>query len=214
MIFRGSWDEDTSIFRHYQNGATWVTDIETGDGLKEFQNTYFDSSYGEGTNAKDIITDVTSAMGLPVVMDYEGEAILNSGAVYSGKAKDILDDLSSEYRFRWSIQHGVIEVVDTDEPPSNDTTAVLLAPDTGMVGRPTITKSGLTVNTLMLATIKPTRLIQVDPASVSSELGSKQESIKSKIKASTGGLYIVDRIRYYGDNFGGSFNCEIVSDLK
>ena len=42
MIFRGSWDSKTSIYRHKQTGPDWVTEIETGDGLKEFQNTFFE----------------------------------------------------------------------------------------------------------------------------------------------------------------------------
>lgn len=214
MIFRGSWDEDTSFFRHYLEGASWVTEIETGDGLKEFQTTYFDRAYSQGTEVTSIIQDVANAMGLPSSFDFESLGSINSAAVFSNKAKDVLDNLSFEYGFDWSIQHGAIEVVVSGTPPTNDATAVLLSPDTGLVGRPVITKDGLEVNTLMLATIKPTRLIQLDPASVDTALGSRQDVIKSKIVPSATGVYIVDRIRYHGDNMGGSFNCVIESDLQ
>jgi len=213
MIFRGSWYEDTSIFRHRKEGTNWATEIETGDGLKEFQNTYFDKSYTSGTVIIDIINDVANAMGLPVSNDLALSQTLNSCAVYSGKAKDMLDDLSNEWGFDWSIQHGVVEIVDKDSFLSSDSTAVLLSSDTGIVGRPTINKDGLEVTTLMLASIKPTRIIQIDSAQVTTNLGSKQEKIKSKIKPNVTGNYIVDRIRYYGDNFGGAFNCVIQSNL-
>lgn len=214
MIFRGSWDENTSIFKHYKGGPDWITEIETGDGLKEFQTTYFDRSYSAGTSVTSIIGDIASAMGLPVANDWPGVDVLNSGAVYSGKAKDLLDDLSNEYGFGWSIQHGVVEIVEDQDTLKSETTAVVLSTDTGLVGRPVVNKDGLEVNTLMLASVKPTRLIQVNPASVETKLGNKQDTIKSGIKPSPTGTYIVDRIQYQGDNFGGSFNCVIQSDLK
>jgi len=213
MIFRGSWDKDISIFKHSQVGADWVTEIETGDGLKEFQNTYFDKSYGQGTLVTQILQDVTAAMGLPVVLTFVEVSLLNSGAVFSGKAKDILDDLADQYNFQWSIQHGSVEVLEKYLPPPSDAVAVLLAPDTGLVGRPTVTKEGLELTTLMLATIKPTRLVAVNPATVLTQLGSKQDAIKSGIKTNATGVYLVDRIRYHGDNMGGPFNCVINSDL-
>ena len=213
MIFRGGWHKETSIFKHYQDGQNWMTDIETGDGLKEYQDTYFDRSYSKGTLITLVLTDIAAAMGLPVVNDFIGLDALNSGAVFSGKAHSVLDDLANEYKFAWSIQHGSVEIVSPGMPPLSDAVAVLLSPDTGLVGRPTITKDGLEVNTLMMATIKPTRLIMVNPATVLTQLGSKQDAIKSGIKSNASGVYIVDRIRYHGDNFGGSFNCVINSDL-
>lgn len=213
MIFRGGWHKATSIFRHVQSGPDWVTEIETGDGLKEYQDTYFDKSYSKGTLITLVISDVAAAMGLPVSLDFAGFDVLNSGAVFSGKAHSVLDDLANEYKFAWSIQHGSVEIVEPGLPPLSDAVAVLLSPDTGLVGRPTITKDGLEVNTLMMATIKPTRLIMVNPATVLTQLGSKQDAIKSGIKPSASGVYIVDRIRYHGDNFGGQFNCVINSDL-
>ena len=214
MIFRGSWDEDTSIFKHYKDGPSWVTELETGDGLKEFQQTYFDKSYSQGAQISTILKDVANAMGLPVALDFITPATLNAGAVYSGKAKDVLDDLSNEYGFDWSIQHGSVEVVELGGTVFAETTAVLLSPDTGIVGRPVVDKDGLKVKTLMFANIKPTRLIQVNPATVATNLGNKEDAIKSGIKPNVNGLYRVDRIRYYGNNFGGDFNCDIESDLK
>lgn len=213
MIFRGSWDKDVSIFRHRKEGTDWLTEIETGDGLKEFQNTYFDKSYSAGTPATTIVKDITKAMGLPVIFDWTNTKTLVSGAMFSGKAKDVLDDLATEYGFEWSSQHGSINVVDEGATMKSDPTAVVLSPDTGLVGRPVITKSGLEVTSLMLATIKPMRLIKLDPATVVTNLGGKQEEIKSGIKPSASGVYRVDRIRYHGNNFGGEFNCVIQSDL-
>ena len=213
MIFRGSWDDETSKIRHKKNGTTWVTTIETGDGLKEFQNTFFDKSYSKGIDVKTILTDVANSMGLPVVLDYDGNDILNSGASYSGKANSVLDDLAIEYNLGWSIQHGAVEIVDPDDPPKNDATAVLLTPDTGLVGRPTITDKGMECGALMMATIKPTRLVKLDPATIDTDLGSKQDAIKSGIKPTASGVYIVDRVQYTGDNMGGPFNTKITSEL-
>jgi len=214
MIFRGSWDPDTSVINHAQRGTTWETHIETGDGLKEFHNTFFDKSYTAGTDVKTILTDVAKSMGLPVLLDYDGNDTITSGIALSGKAGHVLDGLCLEYHLRWSIQHGTVEIVEPDGTPRSEATAVLLTPDTGLVGRPTITKNGLECESLLLYTIKPTRLIKLDPASIDTNLGNKQDAIKSGIKPTAYGVYIVDQIQYTGDNMGGKFNCKITSELK
>lgn len=214
MIFRGSWDKDSSVIKHVHNGSSWDTAIETGDGLKEFQNTFFSRSYLSGTTIKSILKNVSGAMGLPITLDYDFGTQLNSSAVYHGKAKDVLDDLALEHTLQWSIQHGVIEILDTFEPPRREATAVLLSTDTGLVGSPILTDKGVEANTLMLSTIKPTRLIKIDPASLESQLGKTEKKKKGKIKTNASGVYIVDRIRYFGDTMGGKFNCKINSDLK
>ena len=93
---------------------------------------------------------------------------------------------------------------------------LVLTPDTGLVGFPKLTEKGVELKTLMLARIKPGRLVKVDPASVQTELGKTEEKTKKKAppKPNANGIYIVDQIRYVGDNMSGEFNCYITTEIQ
>lgn len=220
MVFRGSFDKETSTVHHVKNGTDWETEIEIGDGAKEFSSTYFDRSYSAGTPIRQIFTDITKSMGLPFLMEYTGTGSLLSSAVFSGRASKVLDGLCAEHSCRWSIQHGVVEVIPKAATPKKDSTAVVLSPSTGLVGTPTFTEDGLEVKTLLMCTIKPTRLIKVDPAAVETRMKALGDAVKEKGKKTKPkpvprslGVYIVDRVQYIGDNMGGDFNCIINCDL-
>jgi hypothetical protein len=220
MIFRGSYDPEVSTIRHVKSGADWETEIEIGDGSKEFSSTFFDRSYPAGTPVVQIFNDVTRSMGLPIVMEFTDAVVLSSSAVFTGRASKVLDGLCSEYACSWSIQHGVVEVVPFTGTPKADSAATLLSPSTGLVGTPTFTEDGLEVKTLLMFTLKPTRLIKIDPVGVETRMKKLTDAVKEKKKKTappilprSSGVYRIDRIQYSGDNMGGDFNCVVNCDL-
>jgi len=218
IIFQGSWDPENSVVHHVKEGVDWVTTFQTGDGFKEFMNSFFDKTYSAGTPVKTILSDVAAVLGLPVFLDFDDGIQMIHGGWYSGKAKDVLDDVVADYGLSWSIQWGTVEVVAKGSPPSNDSQAILLTPSTGLVGRPTITEKGVECQTLMIYTIRPTRLIKIEGVIPDTPVGDllklKKEKPQGDPAQDPTGVYIVDRVRYGGDNMGGGFGCTIESDRE
>lgn len=215
LLFRGAWDYKTSLVKHSQPEADWITTFECGDGESNFNNTFFEKTYASGASILTIIEDMARGFGLPFEIDYDNGDKINSSVTFSGKTKDVLDDFTAEYRLVWAIQHGVVEVTSEFAPPQNDSSAVVLTPTTGLVGFPVLTESGVELKTMMLPLIQPKRLIKIDPASLETNLGKTENKIKGKNppKPNANGIYIVDQIRSVGDNMGGEFNRYVTAKL-
>jgi len=221
MIFRGSWDErDTkkrkgSVVTHTKTGPVWQTDIATGDGLKEVQTAFFNRSYPAGTPLARVLTDIFAGFGIPVIFELARVETFSNSATFTGRSSKILDDLAWSFKFDWSIQHGSVIVTERDEPSRTLGLATVLSHSTGLVGNPIVTAEGIECKTMMLHTIKPKGLIQIEDPQVPGEMeslaaratGKAASSLRSQISES--GVYVVDEITYFGNNRGGEYNCTV-----
>lgn len=199
-------------------GTDWMTTIQALDGGEEYRNNIFNKSYAKGTPVITILTDVINSMGLEYEDSSLASAVTLSGNSYSGLSKDVLSKICDDNGLEWSIQRGVIEVVKKDEQPiSALANVVLLGPDTGMVGSPTVDEDGnVTVQSLMNPEIRPNRLIKLMPANPATFVGFKMvENKKGKaFNVTTEGILVVDVARYTGSNYGSSFQVEAECKLK
>lgn len=96
------------------------------DGFGGMSRGVFRKSFGPGVAISDVVRDVAGAM--PGVTVGGGGANLSgklgaSGRTFAGRAAEILDDLSAQWGFSWSVQSGVFQTVSDTEPLS--TTHVL-----------------------------------------------------------------------------------------
>lgn len=221
MIFRGSWDPKKSYASHTKTGPVWQTVIETGDGLKEFQIAFVNKSYSAGTPLEKILTDISGLFGVPLVMEFTRPETLLHAATFTGRAANVLEDLAWSYKFDWSIQHGSVLITERDEPSQTAGTATVLSYSTGLVGSPIVTTDGIECETMMLSTVKPKGLIQIEDETIPGRIEQLANRVKKKKKArglrsgiSESGIYVVDEIQYYGDNRGGDFGCRIKAFLK
>jgi hypothetical protein len=228
LIFRGT---TTNILHtKAESGTEWATEIYAGEGEKELQTSVFNRSYTAGTEIRLIIEDVARSMGLPIEIDFfEIPQSLLKGVSLSGMAKDVLDQLTQDYNLRWSIQQGQLEVTDLLSPISSQATAVVLSSDTGMLGSPVLTERqptgkrkkkkddkiemipGVKVRSLMNPDIRPNRLVEIRARqTINNQLGKLMET--KRASKSANGLYIADKVRYTGNNYGGPFVTEMEAD--
>jgi hypothetical protein len=215
MIFRGSWDPERSIARHRKDGPDWVTEIETGDGLREVHSAFLSRTYSAGTPVARIIADCVASMGLPVSLEWTRPETLPHAATFSARCSTVLDELAWLYKFDWSVQYGGIVVTERGEPSKTAGVVAVLSPTTGMVGRPVATESGIEVKTMMLYGIKPKGLIRIVddqlPTKIT-ELARIAKKAERPIRVSDTGVYVVDSVQYIGDNRSGDFACQIKAD--
>lgn len=211
-----------SIVKHKKLGPVWETYIETGEGMKETQTAFFNRSYSAGVPLAKILMDIFVGFGLPVLMEFTraNTTTMLHASTFTGKAKQILNDLAWSHKFDWSIQNGSVLVTEKDEPSQNLGVAAVLSHSTGLVGDPIVTADGIECTTMMLPNIKPKGLIEIKDAAISGEIenlaarvtGKDANNLRSQISQS--GIYVVDEVVYYGDNRDGDFNCTVKALFK
>jgi hypothetical protein len=124
-----------------RQGADWVTTVHLQDGANGYRNSRINISLAAGTTLADAIRQTGDAFGLPVGNLLEhlknirgGPEVFNRGVVLSGKTNEQFGKLMRMAGYGWSIQDGQLQVLGPDEPMPG--TAVLLTPNTGLIGSP------------------------------------------------------------------------------
>lgn len=148
--YRDDGDEPPLLFvgdvrrvTHEYYAATYETIIEARDGGTAYSDRRISRSYAPGTPLTAIVRDVVDAMqiGRGNLADVEpslrlaGVATVPEGYVATGRASDVLSALLRASRLRWSVQNGALQVLRLGAPVR--ATAVVLSPQTGLVGSPT-----------------------------------------------------------------------------
>lgn len=227
MIFRG---ETTNVLNEgIIPGA--VTTIYAGDGDKVFSSVPFNKAYSGGTLYLTIIRDIATVMSLPTEIDfYDVSAKTLKGVTYSGLCKDVLDEITKYLGLKWSIQQGILEIINLVQPIASQPTAILLSTDTGLIGSPVLverqedkqnTKSGkknkenrlIGVNAVSYLNpeIRPGRLVEIRAMQTINQLGKLQEARTPNISAN--GIYRADVVRYIGGTLPGNrYDAELEAD--
>ena len=200
LIFSG---ELRRVFTAREEGDI-ITTVECGAGDTARSLTRrLDKSYGSGSNVSVVLNDLLSACGLgkgnlPTILsrvDFEGVSKqFFDGLVCSGPAWDQLRDILDHSGYDCTVQNGALVAV--LRQGAAEGTAVLLTSETGLVGSPSVDKSGvLTCETLMVPDIFPGRKIQVQSEFVN-------------------GTFTVSRCAYSGSLFGSEFGIAIETKKK
>lgn len=228
MIFRG---ETTNVLSEDIDPG-FLTTIYAGDGDKAFSSIPFNKSYKAGTFILTILKDIAATMSLPTEIDFlDVSAKLLKGETFSGLCKNVLNEITKEYGLKWSIQQGILEIINLVQPILSQPTAVLLSADTGMIGAPIIVERqenkqntkqkgkkkkenrliGVNVTAYLNPEIRPGRLVQVKSETTIQQLGKLLETKQPNIAAN--GVYRTDVARYIGGNLPGNrFDVEVEAD--
>jgi len=222
LIFSG----ETSNALNEKSGTEWRTDIYAGAGLKSYETKYFSKTYAKGSDVKQIFKDMASAYGMASYIEEPlFETKLLGSVTYAGRVKDVLTKACQNHGMSWSVQRGVLEIIEDGNFLIAQPTAVVLSPSSGMIGAPSITnrstkggknKKAVRVVSLLNPDITPGRLIQIDSTQTIYSAGDlyKKPKNQKRVVTNADGIYIAQRLRYYGNNYGGPFQVEIEADLK
>jgi len=120
----------------------WVTAIKAADGRRSYRDAIFNRSYPPGTPARQMVSDIASAMGKPVVFAATfPDFTTTSGMCFVEKARTALDQVLLPYDLRWSIISGVLYILDQSAAlPGNSPE---ITPESGLHGSPERTKKGV-----------------------------------------------------------------------
>jgi hypothetical protein len=146
VIVAGYEEGDGIIFQgksrtvdHMREGTDWVTRIRCGDGEMEYQFSRFSDSFGKGATAPEVAKKIIGALGVGAgnaLTEVKKKSVVEfaRGFAAHGNAAGAFDQLTRKLGLTWSIQDGQIQVLDGSQPAAG--TAVLLTPETGLVGSP------------------------------------------------------------------------------
>lgn len=154
-------------------GADAKTVIESGDGQAAQSSARSRVALKGQTTVggvlkaalKDVVSDPTKALS-GLSDDVKGETIPR-GYSASGPTKTVLRGLARARRFDWFYQDGELVIVDRDQATREP--AVLLTPETGLIGSPARLTGkgakGIQLKSLLNGRIRPRRILKVESAS-------------------------------------------------
>ncbi len=127
------------------DGTTSTTTITTGDSEKEIAEARIHVPIGPGVPVAHALQAIAKALKVGdgniaqaiVLLQTKGvAAMFGPGRMISGNAARELTDICRSARLEWSIQDGQLQILDLNKPLADK--AILLSPDTGLEGSPTI----------------------------------------------------------------------------
>ena len=119
-----------------REGPDWVTELELDDGLIAYRDTKLTTSFQPGAKAVDVLNFVADQFGLPVRKMPEGipQKIYPNGFPAVGRVRDAMGKVCNYLGLEWSIQNQEIQII--KKGGSTAKTAIVLSPETGMIGSP------------------------------------------------------------------------------
>ena len=223
LVFRGNIKR---VYR-YREGADYITEIEAGDGDKDFSRAVMNETLAAGTtNAQLVDRAVGTFKGVGGTTKGHVQVTERSrlrGKVISGNTRDVLHDVSRESGANWSIQDGQLVIVSANDVLPGE--AIVIRADTGMLGAPEINDKGIAVKCLMNPMLRVNGAIKLDNNGIKAKrvkaqaLATKREKQETNaplgreneqlVRLDPDGIYKVLKLTHKGDNRGQDWVSEI-----
>ena len=152
-VFLGQVREISST----HSSTEWVTTISSGDGEDAKAESRVNKSYGPGASVANVMQDVARSMQVEqgnLTQNLARGRLVTSkmptfvnGITVSGPAHKEFDRICKSAGLEWSIQENKLQILPANK--ALQTLAVVLTPNNGLIGSPTISSDG-TLNALSL----------------------------------------------------------------
>lgn len=195
VIFRGKLDYGATV----RNGPDWVSTFESTDGGKELRESRINVSF-KSVSVQEAMRQAANALGLDLgnlESKIAGGNVrgalqqLANGLVLSGPARGQFDKLTRSFGFRWSIQNEEIVLLKEGDDVLDPNQAIVLNPDTGLVGSPQAGDKGIvSARALLVPQLQPGRKVRIEAALVD-------------------GFFRVERSVFTGDTWGPDWFVDI-----
>jgi hypothetical protein len=169
MCFQGNKRRADSI----RDKEDWATVIKAGDGEHAMRTARVSRSFGPQTTLQEVVDYIAGQMQIgtgnvaQALADAELDqlgTVFPEGTLVRGAAARELGELLRSANLEWSVQEGVLQILSRGAALNRQ--AVLLSPDTGLVGVPTKGANHVvTVKALIIPELVPGRLIQLNSSS-------------------------------------------------
>lgn len=180
---------DIVRFNEKREGPNVITVIECGDAEFVIKNTNIQIGFGPGVTNKTLFKLAADKLLVSSgFLDDMPEIKYLNGFSYSGQVSKLLDQLTKQVNYKWSIQDG--ELILLGPKKSDQAKAVFLSPETGLTANPTKTKDGVEFDALLNADVRPGRAAVIQ---------------SSKFMKGQGQTVRVSKTVHEGDTHGGKW---------
>lgn len=198
-----------------RSGPDVVTKIECGDQEQILATANVQLGFQENSTNKQIIMAAADALSLTV----PPRQLANIPTVrnqknfsYSGTARDLLEQQAELIDYNFSIQDGEIQFLPKESDDGQD--AVLVTPETGLIGFPTKSQDGLQFQTLLNPEIRPKRAVKLESKQFQGQFGAKAGSTASASLDGSGQTILCTRATHNGDSQEGNWFTDVEGIIK
>jgi len=165
----------------------WITILTAKDGGYQYRSARINKTFGSGTKIADVLKACAASFGLGLGNSAKefaaaaGSLKLQSSVTVAGKVEAVLDNYLNSLGYRWSIQQGQLQVLALDQKLKE--TAVVLSPDSGLVGSPEVGEKGIIEGKCLLnGEVKPGRSVNLISSAVTGWFVVKSSSHKGETR--------------------------------
>lgn len=165
VIFRGDLRRAT----HKRDGLNWLVTVTAGDGEYAIRTARVARSFSAGTALADVFRALAAAMGVAEGNANEVTAsaqlgtvgaLFPRGVILHGLAADELTRMCRGAGLEWSVQEGALQILPRGRALQRS--AVLLTPDTGLLGSPEVGHGrSVKARALLIPDLVPGRLVEL-----------------------------------------------------
>ncbi len=178
IIVEAGYQDRTSVFfigdvargwSEREDGVTWLTKFEGGDGERAFRSAKVNVSFEAGVTSDVIFRRLALDLGVPLgyvtprVSNRAQAKVYPRGWSYAGPVRDGLDELLEDLEVVWSIQDG--ELVATGQKEATEEPAVIVRAENLVAPPAPILEDGefvgLTLPLKLSSLYRPERLLDV-----------------------------------------------------
>lgn len=217
LVFRGNIKH---VYR-YREVNDYITEIEAGDGDKDFRKAVINETLAAGTGTGALVDRAVGTFkgvgGTTKGTVQVAEKTRLRGKVVSGNTRDVLNDVARESGANWSIQDGQLTIVSANGVLPNE--AIVITAETGMLKAPEINDKGIAVKCLMNPQLRVNGAIKLDNNGIKAKrvkaqaLATKREkeetTPKEPVRLDPDGIYKVLKLTHKGDTRGQDWVSEI-----
>ena len=186
---------------HAREGADIISKIQCEDGSKPLRETKINKPFTAGTGAKKIIQDIIKELPISSQnVDLTGidDKKFVNGFAASGIFSKIMDNLVGDLNLEWSIQDNELQIIERGK--TNQRTALLLSPETGLIGSPEQLQN---LNEDDEEEIKPgwrVKSLLFPKITIGNKIAIESRAIKKNT------YFKVISVQHIGDTFGNDWN--------
>ena len=184
-------------------GVDIILNLECLDGVESIRKTKVSISFQAGSTVKQVLNALVEYLQIPlkVAPDVDLNKKFNNGYSFAGGVGTALDEVTDRAFAKWAMQDGTLLII--GQSGTTNTNAVLLTPDTGMIGTPMPIED--TVNSLEVGEIrrgwKVKSLLQgdINPADII--------AIESRF---VNGKFVIESVEHKGDTHSNEWFSEVI----
>ncbi len=189
-----------------RQGPDIITILDCADQEKILQTANVQIGLGAGATNIQAFEAAESAMGLTIPSRQKALITVKqfvNGFSFTGTAQKLMEKLVKEIGFTFSVQDGEIQIL--GENSNDEQEAVLVTPDTGLIGFPTKTQRGAKFKALLNPEIRVGRAIALESKQFQGALGASADVKASQSLIGSGLEVTAKKVTMNGDSQDGAW---------